>query len=103
MMRSDSDAVTADEAVVPASRARLALGPQAWLLRGLATPRTPALLSALKTLLDRAPFRHMVTPGGKSMSVAMSNCGELGWTSDRRGYRWGLDRKRLLLDMEAAQ
>ena len=89
MTRSDGDAVTADEAAAtPASRARLALGPQAWLLRGLATPRTPALLSALETLLDRAPFRHMVTPGGKSMSVAMSNCGELGWTSDRRGYRY---------------
>ena len=84
-----SDAATAGDAVAaPGLRDRAALGPQAWLLRGLATPRTPALLLALKALLERAPFRHMVTPGGKTMSVAMSNCGDLGWTSDRRGYRY---------------
>src|SRR5690606_11290191 len=35
-----------------------------------------------------APFRHMLTPGGLRMSAAMSNCGELGWVSDRRGYRY---------------
>jgi len=30
----------------------------------------------------------MVTPGGFTMSVALTNCGALGWTSDRRGYRY---------------
>jgi alkylated DNA repair protein (DNA oxidative demethylase) len=30
----------------------------------------------------------MQTPGGKTMSVAMSNCGDAGWVSDRRGYRY---------------
>jgi alkylated DNA repair protein (DNA oxidative demethylase) len=30
----------------------------------------------------------MVTPGGFEMSVALTNSGELGWTSDRRGYRY---------------
>lgn len=39
-------------------------------------------------ILDAAPLRHMVTPGGLRMSVAMSNCGALGWVSDRRGYRY---------------
>jgi alkylated DNA repair protein (DNA oxidative demethylase) len=34
-----------------------------------------------------APFRHMVTPGGHRMSVAMTNCGRVGWTTSRRGYR----------------
>jgi alkylated DNA repair protein (DNA oxidative demethylase) len=29
-----------------------------------------------------------VTPGGFTMSVALTNCGALGWTSDRRGYRY---------------
>jgi alkylated DNA repair protein (DNA oxidative demethylase) len=30
----------------------------------------------------------MLTPGGARMSVAMTNCGAVGWISDRRGYRY---------------
>jgi DNA oxidative demethylase len=45
----------------------------------------PALLAPL---LHAAPLRHMVTPGGQRMSVAMSNCGDAGWISDRQGYRY---------------
>jgi alkylated DNA repair protein (DNA oxidative demethylase) len=30
----------------------------------------------------------MVTPGGHQMSVAMTNCGGLGWVTDRSGYRY---------------
>jgi alkylated DNA repair protein (DNA oxidative demethylase) len=71
--------------------ARQQLGAGAWLLRGLAVPEAPALLAALQAILERAPLRHMVTPGGQRMSVAMSNCGTLGWTSDRRGYRYRPD------------
>lgn len=67
---------------------RLRLGADAWLLRGYAASQAPALLVALQAVLDRAPLRNMVTPGGRSMSVAMSNCGALGWTSDRRGYEY---------------
>lgn len=65
------------------------LGPGAVLLRGFARARVEALLAALEPVLQRAPFRHMVTPGGLRMAVALSNCGELGWISDRRGYRYG--------------
>ena len=39
-------------------------------------------------LTAAAPLRRMTTPGGFTMSVAMSNCGALGWVSDRRGYRY---------------
>src|SRR5690606_22698595 len=35
-----------------------------------------------------APYRNMVTPGGYTMSVALTNCGPLGWVTDRRGYRY---------------
>lgn len=58
------------------------------VLRGFATAETAGLLSALEGIAAAAPFRHMVTPGGLSMSVAMTNCGRLGWVSDRRGYRY---------------
>ncbi|HJU25375.1 MAG TPA: DNA oxidative demethylase AlkB, partial [Rhodanobacteraceae bacterium] len=58
------------------------------VLRGLALPREGEILDALKDVLRAAPLRHMVTPGGLRMSVAMSNCGALGWVSDRRGYRY---------------
>lgn len=65
-----------------------ALGPSAFVLRGFALPYVEELLPALEAVLQAAPFRHMVTPGGFRMSVGLSNCGALGWTSDRRGYRY---------------
>lgn len=64
------------------------LAPGAWLLSGFALPLETALLAALDTVLAEAPLRHMVTPGGFRMSVAMSNCGALGWVTDRSGYRY---------------
>ena len=68
--------------------ARVELGPAATLLRGWALPRVDALLPALDAVLAAAPLRHMETPGGFRMSAALSNCGMLGWTSDRHGYRY---------------
>jgi len=47
-----------------------------------------SLVRAVKTVVAQAPLRHLVTPGGRVMSVAMSNCGSLGWVSDRTGYRY---------------
>jgi alkylated DNA repair protein (DNA oxidative demethylase) len=64
------------------------LGPGAVLLRGFATPDEAALLADLQDVIARAPLRHLVTPGGYRMSVAMTNCGALGWVSDRTGYRY---------------
>lgn len=71
-----------------AAPGREPLGEQACVLRGFALPYLPDVLPALRDVLDKAPFRQMTTPGGRTMSVAMSNCGALGWTSDRRGYRY---------------
>ncbi|MEP7057931.1 MAG: DNA oxidative demethylase AlkB [Caldimonas sp.] len=68
---------------------RLDLAPGAALLRGFAVADVPALGHALQRVLAEAPFRHMVTPGGFRMTVAMTNCGELGWLTDRSGYRYG--------------
>lgn len=73
------------DAVEPAQQA---LAPGAVLLRGFARGNDGVLLAALDSLLAAAPLRHLVTPGGHTMSVAMSNCGALGWVSDRRGYRY---------------
>lgn len=64
------------------------LAPGAMLLRGFATDMAPALLAALDAINSASPFRQMITPGGFRMSVAMTNCGEYGWVSDRRGYRY---------------
>ena len=58
------------------------------LLRGFARPSEGELIAALRDTVNQAPFRHMVTPGGHSMSVAMTNCGHLGWVTDRSGYRY---------------
>jgi DNA oxidative demethylase len=64
------------------------LKPGAVVLRGLATSDEAALLAALQYVTAKAPFRHMVTPGGFRMSVAMTNCGSLGWVTDTTGYRY---------------
>ena len=64
------------------------IGASAFVLRGCALPCVPELLPLLALILKQAPFRHMVTPGGLRMGVALTNCGELGWVSDRRGYRY---------------
>lgn len=64
------------------------LDPGAVVLRGFALAREDALKHDVERVATAAPFRHLVTPGGFRMSVAMTNCGELGWVSDRRGYRY---------------
>ena len=58
------------------------------MLRGFALPLERALADAVRAVAAAAPFRHMQTPGGYSMSVAMTNCGKYGWVSDTRGYRY---------------
>jgi DNA oxidative demethylase len=58
------------------------------LLRGFVAAGAAELLQALEPVLDAAPLRHMVTPGGHVMSVAMTNCGAVGWVTDRTGYRY---------------
>lgn len=64
------------------------LGERACVLRRIALPSIDDLLPALAMIEEAAPFRHMVTRGGYTMSAAMTNCGALGWTTDRRGYRY---------------
>ena len=64
------------------------LAPGAVVLRGFAIDREAPLKDDVARVAFAAPFRHLVTPGGFRMSVAMTNCGELGWVSDRRGYRY---------------
>ncbi|HWG68805.1 MAG TPA: DNA oxidative demethylase AlkB [Steroidobacteraceae bacterium] len=62
--------------------------PGAWLLRGFALDRQDSLQAHIDSIRGAAPFRHLITPGGFRMSVAMTNCGRLGWVSDTRGYRY---------------
>lgn len=72
----------------PPPTAREQLDDGAWLLRGFARERAPALFGCIESIASQSPFRNLVTPGGKTMSVAMTNCGSVGWFSDRRGYRY---------------
>lgn len=65
------------------------LGPGAFVLRGFAQPQLTTLQADIDAVIAQAPLRHWLTPGGKRMSVAMTNCGEVGWISDRMGYRYG--------------
>lgn len=58
------------------------------LLRGFAAPQEERLLQDVTRVEQKAAFRHLVTPGGYTMSVAMTNCGRVGWVSDRTGYRY---------------
>lgn len=64
------------------------LGPGTAILRGFARADEASTMEALFAVAAKSPFRHMVTPGGFRMSVAMTNCGALGWVTDRKGYRY---------------
>lgn len=66
----------------------ICIGEGAYLLPGYARDIDVALVQAIAEITARAPFRHMTTPGGFRMSVAMSSCGTLGWITDRKGYRY---------------
>ena len=78
-----------NELFEPAPRAaHERLAPGASLLRAFAARQAQALLEDLRELTARSPFRCMSTPGGLRMSVAMTNCGDAGWLTDRTGYRY---------------
>jgi alkylated DNA repair protein (DNA oxidative demethylase) len=72
----------------PASPSREQLQEGAVLLRGFAVAQAPLLLEEVARVAQAAQFRHLITPGGYTMSVAMTNCGRVGWVSDRAGYRY---------------
>jgi DNA oxidative demethylase len=85
-MPSDPDLLALDEPQGGAHH--VALGARAILLRGFVRERGAALVAAINAIAVISPFRHMVTPGGWAMSVAMTNCGDAGWVTDRTGYRY---------------
>jgi alkylated DNA repair protein (DNA oxidative demethylase) len=64
------------------------LAPGATIFRGAATSKAKSLVAAVMRVTEQAPFRHMITPGGYRMSVAMTNCGQVGWVTDQAGYRY---------------
>jgi len=70
----------------PPAQEPLAVG--AVILRRFALAAAPALLQGVAGVTACAPWRHLVTPGGYRMSVAMTNAGGLGWVSDDSGYRY---------------
>jgi len=82
--------LTADlfETVPDVRLSREAMAEGAVLLRGFARSFEAELLAALRAVVKQAPFRHLIAPGGHRMSVAMTNCGSVGWVSDETGYRY---------------
>jgi len=66
----------------------VALGSGAVVLRGYARRCAVDLLSMITSISSLSPFRHMVVPGGWKMSVGLTNCGKVGWITDRTGYRY---------------
>ncbi|WP_300631662.1 DNA oxidative demethylase AlkB [Pseudomonas sp.] len=77
----------ADDALQQPAR-REQIGEDSYVLRSYALPWVERLLPELRRVLAQSPFRQMVTPGGFTMSAALSSCGELGWTTDTTGYRY---------------
>lgn len=67
---------------------QLRIGPGAVYLSGFLLQDETAIIDAVEAVTKISPFRHLITPGGKKMSVAMSNCGAQGWVSDHAGYRY---------------
>ncbi|MFT8367081.1 MAG: DNA oxidative demethylase AlkB [Gluconobacter cerinus] len=69
-------------------RVRTELGTGAVWLPGFVDSVADQLLQHIHSLSQISPFRFMMTPGGRSMSVAMTSCGACGWYTDKRGYRY---------------
>src|SRR3954447_4458887 len=76
------------EGVAQGQTRREELSPGAVILRGFAGENEAAIFAELRGVTAEAPFRHMTTPGGFRMSVAITNCGHYGWVTDRTGYRY---------------
>jgi alkylated DNA repair protein (DNA oxidative demethylase) len=68
--------------------AELRFAPGAILLRDFVQAEQAELIAGIEAIAARSPFRQMVTPGGFTMSVAVTNCGDAGWITDRSGYRY---------------
>src|ERR1700738_1297891 len=87
-IRGRSDTIMNDlfDAIEPQDPSREVMADGTMLLRGCALPFEADILSALQAIVDQAPYRHMTTPGGYVMSVAMTNCGAAGWITERTGY-----------------
>jgi alkylated DNA repair protein (DNA oxidative demethylase) len=83
--------VTTDLFAAPERTGAEPMAQGAVLLHGFALSSERTLLEDLQAVLAAAPCRHMVTPGGHRMSVAMTNCGAVGWVTDQRGYRYQRD------------
>jgi len=66
--------------------ARQDIAPGVVLFPGRAVARD--IWPLLQPVLAVAPFRNFVTPGGRRMGVETTNCGSLGWVSDKAGYRY---------------
>lgn len=47
-----------------------------------------AVIDEVRACVRQSPLRHFRTPGGGTMSVLSSNCGDYGWVSDSQGYRY---------------
>ena len=60
----------------------------AFLFRRFVAEDAGSIVETVTQIAKISPFRHMITPGGKRLSVAMTNCGSAGWTTDRQGYRY---------------
>lgn len=76
------------ESLDSAGPSREIIADGAVLLRGMLRPHQTELIAAVEAVTAQAPFRHLITPGGHRMSVAMTNCGDVGWVSDPSGYRY---------------
>jgi alkylated DNA repair protein (DNA oxidative demethylase) len=70
------------------SPGEIVIGDRAVVLRGFARDHAIKLIAGIAEVAAVSPFRHMVTPGGWEMSVALTNCGPCGWVTDRTGYRY---------------
>jgi DNA oxidative demethylase len=88
MKKNESASGDLLEGIRTAGWGRQTLAEGAVLLRGFADADSIPIFQAIQQVFAAAPFRQMITPGGRRMSVAMTNCGQTGWVTDLTGYRY---------------
>jgi len=67
------------------------IGPHSFLLKGFASAEAASLLVDITSIGTQSPLRHMTTRRGYQLAAQMTNCGQLGWVSDSKGYRYQTD------------
>lgn len=61
---------------------------QSYLIKGAVIEKADELITEINSITRSSPLRQMQTRRGHYLGAKMTNCGDLGWIGDDKGYRY---------------